>query len=57
LHIAKNVVLQLGHRLQRIPHSLVLLNVTDHLCRLRTLGEVDEGCLLDDGGDAILDKG
>lgn len=57
LHVAKDVVLQLGHRLQGVSHILVLLDVTNHLCRLCPLGEVDQVSLLDDGGYAILNEG
>lgn len=49
LHIAQDVILQVTHRLQRIGYVLVLLNVPNHLSRLRTLGEIDEVSLLDDG--------
>jgi hypothetical protein len=57
LHVAQYVVLQLGNRLQRVSHCLVLLNIADYLCRLCALGKVDEVGLLDNGGDTIFDKG
>lgn len=56
LHVAQDVVLQLGHRLQGITHILVLLDVTNHLCCLCPLGKVDQVGLLDDGGYAIFNK-
>lgn len=57
LHVGENVVLQLGHWLQRVRHILVLLNVTDNFGCLRALGEVDEVGLFDQGGYAVLDEG
>lgn len=57
LHITQNVVLQLGYWLQGVTHILVLLDITNHLSGLRSLGEVDEISLLDDGGDAVFDEG
>jgi len=42
LHVAKDVVLQLGHRLEEIRHVLILLNVPDHFSSLGTLVEVDK---------------
>lgn len=56
LHVAQDVLLQLRHRLKRVRHVLVLLNVTDHFGRFGALGEVDEVRLLDDGRDAIFDE-
>lgn len=57
LHITQDILLQLRHRLERVGHVLVLLDVADYLCRLGALGEVDKGGLLDDGGDTIFDEG
>lgn len=57
LHVAQDVVLQLGYGLERVADVLVLLDIADDVGRLRSLGEVDEVGLLDDGRDAILDKG
>lgn len=57
LHITQNILLQLRHRLERVGHVLVLLDVSDHLGGFRALGEVDERGFLDDGGDAVFDEG
>lgn len=42
LHIAKYVVLQLRHGVERVRRILILLNVADHLSRLGSLVEVDQ---------------
>lgn len=57
LHVAQDVILQLRHRLQRVGHVLVLLNVADHLGRFRPLGKVDEVRLFNDGRNAVLNEG
>lgn len=56
IHVGQYVVLQFRNRLQRIWHVLILLDVADHLCSLRTLGEVDEVGLLDQRGNTILNE-
>lgn len=56
LHIAQDVVLQLGNWLQRVAHVLVLLDVADDFGRLCPLGKVNQVRLLNDGGDTVLDK-
>jgi hypothetical protein len=55
-HVAQDVVLQFRYRLQRVCDVLVLLNVTDHLRRLCTLGKIDEIGSLDYRRDAIFNK-
>lgn len=56
LHITQYVLLQLRHGLEGIRHVLVLLDVSDDLCGLSALREVDECGFLDDGGDAVFDE-
>lgn len=56
LHVAQNVFLQLGHRLQRVCDILVLLNVADDFRCLGTLGEVDEVRRFDKGWHTIFDE-
>jgi len=55
-HVAQNVILELGHRLQGICHILVLLNVTNYLCCLGPLGEIDEVRLLNNRWDTVLNE-
>lgn len=57
LHVAQYVILQLGYRLEGVGCVLILLNVTDNLSSLGSLGEVDEVSLLDDRWDTVLDEG
>ena len=57
LHVREDVILQLRYRLQRIRHILVLLDVAYDFGCLRALGEVDEVCLFDERGNAVLDEG
>lgn len=57
LHVAQDVVLKFGHRLQRIWHILIHLDVADDLCSFRAFGEVDRIRPFDDRGDAVLDEG
>ena len=56
LHVAKDVVLQVHHGLQRVRDVLELLNALDDLCSLGAFGEVDEGSALDHGRDTIFDE-
>lgn len=56
LHVIQDVVLQLRHRLQRVPHILILLNISNDLSSLGTFSEVDEVSLLNNGRNAVLDK-
>ena len=56
LHVAENVLLQLGHWLQRIWNVLVLLNVTNDFCGLGALCEVDEFGLLDYRWNTIVNE-
>ena len=56
LHIVENILLQLWHRLQRVWHFLVLLNVLDDLGRFGPLGEIDQIRRFDDGWNAVFDK-
>jgi hypothetical protein len=48
LHIRQDVVLQLGDRLQRVRHVLVLLDVTDDFGGLGALGEIYQVGFLDE---------
>ena len=57
LHVTQDVVLEFWHKLERIRHVLVLLNITNHLGGLRPLCEVDQISLLDDGRNTILNEG
>lgn len=41
LHVAQDVILKFGHRLQGIWHILILLDVADDLCSFGAFGEVD----------------
>ncbi len=57
LHIVEDVILQVAHRLQRVWHLLVLLNLPNHFRRFRPLGEIDEVGLLDDRRDPVFNEG
>lgn len=57
LHVAQDVILKFGHRLQGIWHILILLDVADDLCSFGAFGEVDGVESFDDRGNAVLDEG
>ena len=56
LHIAENVFLEFGDRLERIGNVLILPNVTDDFCSFGTFGEVYQICAFDDRRNTVLDK-
>ena len=55
-HVLQDPVLQLGHWVECIRRILVLLDFADDFSRLRSLREVNELAVLDDGCDAVFDE-
>lgn len=51
-----NVALNLGYRLEGIVDVLVIHDLANHFCRLRSFVEVYEVRVLDYGRDALLDE-
>jgi hypothetical protein len=56
LHAREDIFLKLRYGLQRVWHVLVLLDISDDFRCFRAFGKVDQIGLLDDRGDAVLNK-
>jgi hypothetical protein len=56
-HIAEDIFLQIGDRVERVGHVLILLDVADDFGRLGALGKVDEVGVLDNRRDSVFDEG